>query len=188
MEAGSSFDCIVDIEELVEVAEADGDRFSRAARMVLLAACEPRPSRPVTPMDQVRSDWGDGYRRVVASILGPEDNLRLGPGSLRTATAEWMFFPTAGLDPEPVWSFGHWLPLGQVRMDLMVAEEPTELPPGAVAVRKPTMWWITMQVPPVVFEQPAEAQRDAIAEAVAAALALRQWAATADLRPRSEVT
>ncbi len=184
LEAGDSFDCIVELEDLIAVAESDGDRFSRAAVMVLAAAAEPRPTRPMTPVDVGRSDWGDGYRRIVASLLGPDDRLPLGPGSLRTATAEWMFFPVAGIDPEGVWSFGQWLPGGEVRMDLMVEDKPVGLPPGAIAIAKPTMWWVSTRTTPVTFDRPADQQREAIAEAVAAALALREWAANAELRPR----
>lgn len=187
VEAGDSFDCIVTCEELADVAEADGDRFSRAAAMLLRAAAEPRPTRPSSPVDVARSEWGDGYRRVVANLLSPDDVLPLGPGSLRTATADWMYFPAAGIDPEAVWSFGHWLPGGEVRMDLMVEDEPTGLPEGAVSIQKPTMWWISTRVPPVTFDQPAEEQREAISEAVAAALALRRWAASAGLRPKQRL-
>lgn len=188
LEAGDSFTCVVDIEDLVKVAEDDGDRFSLAARMVLLAAAEPRPTRPTTPVDLARSDWGDGYRRVVGSLLTPDDRLPLGPGSLRTATADWMYFPVAGIDPEGVWSFGHWIPGGEVRMDLMVEDEPAGLPRGAVSVAKPSMWWVNVKVTPVTFVRSAEEQRDAIAEAVAAALALRRWVAAAGLRPKSRTT
>lgn len=184
IQAGKSFDCIVDIEELIKVAKADDDRFSRAAVMVLQAAADPRPTPPTAPVDVVRSEWGDGYRLVVASILGPTDRLLLGPGSLRTATAEWMFFPAAGIDPKGVWSFAHWLPGGEVRMELMVEDEPVGLPDSAAATAKPTMWWVAIQVTPVTFDQPAEDQRHAITEAVAAALSLRRWAASAGLRPK----
>ena len=99
LEAGGSFDCIVEIEELIGEAKADGDRFSQAAVMVLRAAAEPRPTRPTTPFDVARSEWADRYRRVVASLLTSSDRLSLGPGSLRTATADWMYFPAAASTP-----------------------------------------------------------------------------------------
>ena len=65
-------------------------------------------------------------------------------------------------------------------MDLMIENEPSGLPAGAAAVAKPTMWWVSTQVTPITFERPAEDQRDAVTEAVSAALGLRRWAATAE--------
>lgn len=184
LECGDFFDAIVTCEELVAVAEAEGDRFGEAAAMVMRAAASPKPGRPTSPVDVERSEWGDEYRRVVGELLAGQAVLRLGPNSLRTATAEWMYFPSARIDPEAVWSFGHWLPGGEVRMDLMVAEAPTGLPEGAVVVQKPTMWWVHLPVPSITFERSASDQRDAIEAAVRAVLALRAWAADAGLRPR----
>ncbi len=56
-------------------------------------------------------------------------------------------------DPERVWSFGHWLPRGEVRIDLMVDDEPTGLPHGAAAVAKPAMG-MTTKVTPATFRTP----------------------------------
>ncbi len=182
LEAGDSFDAIVTCEELADAA--GDDRFGQAAALVLRAAAEPRPTRPATPVDLVRSEWGDAYRRVVGQLLEPGNLLPLGPGSLRTATAEWMYFPSAHIDPEVVWSFGHWLPGGEVRMEMMVEDEPTGLPEGALALAKPAMWWVSARVSPVTFDQPAGEQADAIAEAVRMVLAIRGWVAGAGLRPK----
>ena len=186
LECGDFFDAIVTCEELAAVAQAEGDRFGRAAAMVMLAAASPKAARPGSPVDVERSEWGDEYRLVVGELLSGGGVLRLGPGSLRTATAEWMYFPSAGIDPEPVWSFGHWLTGGEVRMDLMVEDEPTGLPEGATVLRKPTMWWVRIPVPGITFDRSASDQRDAIEAALRAALTLRTWAAGAGLRSRTQ--
>lgn len=183
-DAAGSFSVIVTCEELARVAQAAGDRFGDAAAMVLVAAAEPRPTRPVTPLDVVRSEWGDGYRRVFAELVPLGETLRPGPGGLRTATAEWIILGAAGLDAEAVWSFGHWVPGGEIRMELMVESPPANLPPRAVSTAKPVMWWVTIPVSPMTFDRPASDQRGALEEAVRAAVDLRRWALDTGLRPR----
>ena len=59
-------------------------------------------------------------------------------------------FHDSRLDPEAVWSFGHWVAGGEVRMDLMVEDPPSNLSTGASAMAKPVMWWVTL---PVVARQ-----------------------------------
>lgn len=93
-------------------------------------------------------------------------------------------FLASGLDPESVWSFGHWVAGGEVRMDLMVKDPPANLPSPASAVAKPVMWWVTLPLTPMTFDRPASDQRDAVGEAVRAAVVLRRWAIDAGLRPR----
>ena len=184
LESAGAFDAIVTCEELVEVAEASGDRAGAGAAIVLRAAAAPRPSHPVTPIDEVRSEWGDGYRSVLAELVPAGARLDPGPGSLRTATADWLSFLSARIDPPGVWALAHWIPGGQVRMDLMVLDEPAGLPVNADLIRKPTMFWLVVPVPAMTFERPAEEQRAQLAEAVRAAVSLRTWAAGAGLRPR----
>lgn len=55
-EAGGAFSVIVSCEDLAGVAEAAGPAGAGAA-IVLRAAAEAKPIRPVTPVDQIRSDW-----------------------------------------------------------------------------------------------------------------------------------
>jgi hypothetical protein len=95
-----------------------------------------------------------------------------------------MFFRSAGVDPEAVWAFGHWIARGELRMELMVEAEPTGLPSTAVVTRKPQMWWVSLPVPALTFDRPAEEQPEAIEAAVHGALSLRRWAAAAGLRHR----
>lgn len=184
LEADGAFDAIVECEDLAEVAEASGDRAGAGAAIVLRAAAAPRPNRPVTPVDEVRSEWGDGYRRTLVDLLPGGARLDPGPGSMRAATADWMSFLSAGIDPPGVWALAHWVPGGQVRMDLMVLDEPTGLPPHVDIIRKPTMFWLIAPVPAMTFQRPAEQQREQLGEAVSAALSLRAWAAGAGLRER----
>lgn len=185
LEAAGAFDAIVTCEELAEVAEAAGGAGVGSA-MVLRAAAEAKPTRPVTAVDLVRSEWGDGYRRVVAELVPAGVQLSPGEGSLRTATAEWMWFRSAGVDPKGVWGLGHWIPGGMVRIDLMVLDEPSNIPGIATLVRKPTMYLLEVGVPALTFERPAGEQRDEVAEAVRALLELRRWAGAARLRPRPD--
>jgi hypothetical protein len=188
LEAGESFSVIVSCEELATAALAAGDRFGDAAAMLLLAAAEPRPTRPTAPLDLIRSEWGDGYRHVFADLLPSGEQVQLGSGSLRTATAEWMTFRATGLDAEAVRSFAHGVVRGELRMELMVEEAPDNLPPKASAVAKPVMWWVTFPVTPMTFDRPATQQRDAVEEAVQGAIVLRHWALDAGLRPRQRPT
>lgn len=85
-EAGGAFSVIVTCEDLAGVAEAAGPAGAGAA-IVLRAAAEAKPIRPVTPVDQIRSDWGDGYRQVFAEVAPSGAGVRPGPGSLRTLRA-----------------------------------------------------------------------------------------------------
>jgi hypothetical protein len=176
-EACGWFDAMVTCEELAGVAEADGDRFSQAAAMLLRAATEPRLVRPGMPAAAIRVEWGEGYRRVVSDLLAPGDGLPLGPRSLTAADAEWMWFSTVGIGRRGLWAFGHQLPGGHVVMELKVDDEPRHVPPGATASRSCARWWVSLAVPPVTFDRAAEEQRDAIAVAVDAAQVLRRWAA-----------
>lgn len=184
LEAGDSFSVIVTCEELAKVAQTACDRFGDGAAMVLLAAAEPRPTRPRAPLDVVRSEWGDGYRRLFADLFPPSEHLRTGPGGLRTATAEWMIFHDSRLDPEAVRSFGHWVAGGELRMELMVEDPPSNLPTRASAMAKPVTWWVTLPVTPMTFDRSASQQRSAVEEIVREVVALRDWALDAELRPR----
>lgn len=182
-EAGGAFSVIVSCEDLAGVAEAAGPASAGAA-IVLRAAAEAKPIRPVTPVDQIRSDWGDGYRQVFAEVAPPEAGVRPGPGSLRTATAEWMYFQYDDVDTAAVWSLTHWIPGGLLRMELMILDEPSGVPEGAILVRKPVQFWVEMPVPALTFERPAADQREQVAAAAQAAETLRRWAVAAGLRPR----
>lgn len=138
-EADGAFSVIVTCEDLAGVAEAAGTEGAGAA-IVLRAAAEAKPIRPVTPIDQIRSDWGDGYRQVFAEVAPSGAGVRPGPGGLRTATAEWMSFQYDDLDAAAVWSLAHWIPGGLLRMELMILDEPDGVPEGAILVRKPTRY------------------------------------------------
>lgn len=182
-EAAGAFDTVVTCEELAEVAEAAGPVAAGAA-MVLRAAAAPPPLRAATPVDLVRSEWGDGYRRVLAEVVPAGSQLSPGAQSLRTATADWMSFRCAGIDGPEVWALAHWIPNGVVQIDLNTIDEVTDAPPGAKVIRKPVMTCVTLDVHPMTFDRPPEAQREEIADAAHAALRLRAWAAEARLRPR----
>jgi hypothetical protein len=174
------FDAYVTCAELAEVADAyaatTGDRLARGAATVLRAAEEPRPTG-LRAMDPVRSAWGDEYRTVVAAQVPPGTHLVVGPASLRTATACSAYFLSAGVDPPAVWSFGHDLTAGEVRMDLMLDGAPVGLPDGVLVIKKKRMTWLLRKVPPVTFDRPATIQRAEIQAAVEAAVQLRTWAA-----------
>lgn len=182
-EAGRAFDVIVTCEDLAEVARTAG-AAGAAAVVVLDAASEAKPTRPVTSVDFARSEWGDGYRRAFAALVAPDAGVHPGEGSLRTAGAEWMYFRRDGVDTAAVWSLAHWIPSGLVRMELMVLDPPRDLPAGADLVPKRVQHWVEVQVPPMTFDRPATEQAEQLREVVDAVTTLRRWAAGADLRPR----
>ena len=135
---------------------------------------EPRPA--VSRIDDPsRSAWGDAYRAIVAETAPPE-TLSVGPRSLRTATASAACFPSAGKDPSAVWSLAHMVDTGEVRMELLLDDEPVRLPHNARFVRKKLMTWISISVPPLTFEASPAEQRASVEAAVHAAMALRRWA------------
>lgn len=156
-------------------AKLTGDPLAHGAAMVMRAAEQPRTVTPKAA-DPARSAWGDEYRTIVAELVPSSDRLIVGPRSLRTATADAACFPSAGFDPPSVWSLAHLLSTGEVRIELMLDDDPAHVPDGVEVTRKKRMTWLTIAVPPVRFDTTAADQRPAIEVAVHAALTLRRWA------------
>ncbi len=88
-----------------------------------------------------------------------------------------MSFRGAGVDPPEVWTLGHWIPGGLVRMDLKVPGEPFDLPAGATVVRKPMMRWAKLPVPAMDLHRPVAEQAAALEVAATGLRTLRRWAA-----------
>lgn len=90
-----------------------------------------------------------------------------------------------GIDRPGVWALAHCAPGRQVRMELMVLDEPIGLPTHVDVIRNPRfLGHRPRPAPAMTFQHPSEQQREHLRKAVNAALFLRAWTADAGLRER----
>lgn len=98
-----------------------------------------------------------------------------GPGCFRTINTISAWYSDVAMNG--LWGSGHVVVDGVVEIDLQKAlhSRPTDIPDGAALAESAKLWMIRIPVKPMSFETPLLQQRDAINEAVQAALKLRQW-------------
>jgi hypothetical protein len=161
----------VSFEELIEVAEEQGDPLSAAAALVLRSGIEQRIPPGIDPLAVA---WGEGYQSVVAKVTPPGEAIRFSPSAFRSLTSDWVKLLLAGFPPNADGPW-HWLPRGVVCVYVRQGPAVADLPPGATVTKAGKSWRIDLTVDVVSVQHPATDQEGPIRQAVEAGAALRRW-------------
>jgi hypothetical protein len=164
----------VTCEELAAVARSAGDPTTRATAVVFDAAAE---RRQVVGADPLAMLWGETYAAALEALSPEHCAVSTRSASVRRMDAEWV---KLDVDAMPTGVDGPWhgLKRGTMTMYVDTDIDVSQLPTGARAKRCKKTLRVEVDCRPVAMATAVDEQRDALRDAVDAAVKLREWATT----------